>query len=70
MEVCSTLSGKVYLEAVLGTSNCILEIFNTSLLFSKIGCNSDVIDRISLNCSTVRLTISYALMISVVKPWS
>ena len=68
MEECSTLSRNVCLEAVLGTFSFSLEIFNISLLF-KIGWNSlKPFDRISLNFSTRKDTISYALMISVVEP--
>ena len=65
MEVYSTLTRKVYLEAVFGTSNFILDIFNKSVLSSKIGWNLlTSLDRISFNCSTNSDTFSYALMIS------
>ena len=71
MELWSTISRIVYLEALLGTSNFILEIFSISLLFSTIGWNSlTLFDQISLNCSTTRDIIWYALMISIAEPCS
>ena len=69
IEVSSMLSCKVSLKAVFGIFYFIFEIFNMSLLSSSIDWNFFLSHLFKYHLTT-RDTVSYALIISIVGPWS